>query len=95
MPETAPTDPQIALLAEQLRRTIDLLRGELHALQRSQANDAALAAHRLAQLEAQAKDHEDRLRSVQDSATQFKVLAGLATGGGLLSLISLLKVLLT
>jgi hypothetical protein len=49
---------------------------------------------RLDVLEAQAKDFENRLRQLQDSSTQFKVLASLATGGGLLSVISLLRELL-
>ncbi len=39
-------------------------------------------------------DHEQRIRGVTDAAIQFKVLAGLATGGGLLAVIALVKAIL-
>jgi hypothetical protein len=68
------------LIAEQLRHTINLLRAELK-----------MANHRLCTLERQSQDYEQRLRGLTDSATQFKVMAGLATGGGLLSVILLLR----
>lgn len=74
---------QAALIAEQLAHQIDLLRGELK-----------LAQQRLEALEARAADHETRLRSLTDGVTQFRVLAGLTTGGGLVSLIILLRELL-
>ncbi len=70
------------LLSEQLTHTLDLIRSELN-----------MVNHRLAQLEEQKKDHEARLRQLTETATQFKVLASLATGGGLLSLFSLIKML--
>lgn len=74
---------QAALIAEQLAHQVDLLRGELK-----------LAQQRLEALEARAVDHETRLRSLTDGVTQFRVLAGLTTGGGLVSLIILLRELL-
>lgn len=70
------------LLSEQLTHTLDLVRSELN-----------MVNHRLAQLEEQKKDHETRLRTLTETATQFKVLASLATGGGLLSILSLLKLI--
>jgi hypothetical protein len=74
---------QAALIAEQLAHQIDLLRGELK-----------LSQQRLEALEARAVDHETRLRTLTDGVTQFRVLAGLTTGGGLVSLIILLRELL-
>jgi hypothetical protein len=74
---------QAALIAEQLAHQIDLLRGELK-----------LAQQRLEALENRALDHETRLRTLTDGVTQFRVLAGLTTGGGLVSLIILLRELL-
>jgi hypothetical protein len=49
---------------------------------------------RLKTLEAQAVDYEKRLRELTESATQFKLLVSLAVGGGLLSLVDLLRGLL-
>ena len=69
-------------LSEQLTHTLDLVKAELR-----------MVNHRLEQLEKDREDHEARIRQLTDSATQFKVLAGLATGGGLLSIASLLKLL--
>ena len=86
-------DPATALIAEQFRRTIDLLRSENAALQRELEHTRQMYDHRISELESCTKDHETRLRTVQDSATQFKVLAGLATGGGLLSIIVLIRTL--
>ena len=48
-------------------------------------------AHRIEQLEKCKDDHETRLRAAESSATQFKMLAGLATGGGLVSIIALIR----
>jgi hypothetical protein len=88
------SDPEAELFAEQLRHTIDLLRAENQALRVELTHQKELNERRLQDLEALGKDHEQRLRLVTDSATQFKVLAGLATGGGLLSLFSLARLLL-
>ena len=74
---------QAALIAEQLAHQLDLLRGELK-----------LAQQRLETLEGRAADYEQRLRNLTDGVTQFRLLAGLATGGGLLSLVGLLRELL-
>lgn len=88
MSETTDAD----LIAEQLRHTIDLLRAEVSVVKADQAHAAAMASHRLAQLEEQARDHEQRLRLVADGVTQFKVWLGLASGtSGLVSLVALLR----
>lgn len=87
-------DAAAELLAEQLRHTIDLLRADHAALRADLAHANELANRRLASLEAQSADYEQRLRSLQDSAVQYKLMASLATGGGLLSIISLIRTLL-
>ncbi len=71
------------LIAEQISHTVDLLRAEMK-----------MVDQRLTMLEKASADYEQRLRQLTDSATQFKVLAGLATGGGLLSLIALVRAIL-
>ena len=82
MDERKQVEVEAELIAEQLRHTINLLRAELK-----------MANHRLNTLERQSQDYEQRLRALTDSATQFKVLAGLATGGGLVSLLALGKII--
>ncbi len=82
------------LVGEQLRHNFDLIKAELSRVRDQADHETELTRMRLDVLEAQAKDFENRLRQLQDSSTQFKVLASLATGGGLLSVISLLRELL-
>ena len=79
------------LIAEQLRHLVDLIKGDLKQAKTDAFHEAELTRMRLATLEEQSKDFENRLRLLQESSTQFKVLASLATGGGLLSVISLLR----
>jgi len=74
-------DTSAALLAEQLRHTVDLLRAELDSLRRTQEHERTMAYHRLACMEKRADDHEARLRAATDGVTQFKVFSGLASGG--------------
>jgi hypothetical protein len=50
-----------------------------------------MSAFRLKTLETQAVDFEKRLRDLTESATQFKLLVSLAVGGGMLSLIELIR----
>ena|SRR4030042_4990461 len=82
------------LIAEQLGHTLDLVRSELAAVQAELAHQAEMDALRLTTLEAQAADFEKRLRTLTESATQFKLLVSLAVGGGLLSLIELIRSLI-
>lgn len=81
------------LIAEQLRHTIDLLRAELNAVKAEQSHERNLFQHRIIALEKSKDDHENRLRSLQDGVTSFKVWSGLANGGA--SLISLLALFRT
>lgn len=75
------------LIAAQFSHAVDLIKAE----QRRLSETSTL---RLDALEYQVRDYETRLRDLRDSSTQFKLLVGLATGGGLLGAISLLKALL-
>lgn len=85
-------EDQAALLAEQMRRALDLMKAELNALKAQQAHDRELVRHRLSALEGRADDHELRLRSATDGVTQFKMWAGLASGGsGLMALAALIR----
>ncbi len=82
------------LIAEQLGHTLDLIKAELSSTRAEQQHDAEISQLRLKNLEAQAADFERRLRLLTESATQFKLLVSLAVGGGLLSVIELLRSLL-
>jgi len=82
------------LIAEQLGHTLDLIKAELAAIRTEQAHLTEMSAMRLKTLEAQAVDFEKRLRELTESATQFKLLVSLAVGGGMLSLVELVRGLL-
>ena len=86
---TEPAD----LIAEQLHHAIDLLRHDIDLVRMQQIHDQRLNDNRLAALERWQIDGENRIRNLTDSATQFKLLASLATGGGLLSIISLIIII--
>jgi hypothetical protein len=82
------------LIAEQLGHTLDLIKSELATTRAEQEHTTEMSFMRLKALEAQAADFEKRLRELTESATQFKLLVSLAVGGGLLSLIELVRSLL-
>jgi hypothetical protein len=88
----AGSDP--TLIAEQLAHTLDLMRAEIDKIRAEQSHQRELFEHRLHALETARDDHENRLRQVQEASTQFKFLTGLAAGGGLLSIIALIKALI-
>ena len=87
-------EAQNRLIAEQLGHTLDLIKAELAATQADQEHITEMSSLRLKTLEAQAADFEKRLRELTESATQFKLLVSLAVGGGLLSLIELIRSLI-
>ena len=87
-------ESQTSLIAEQLGHTLDLVRSEISSIQLEQAHQAEMNSLRLKILEGQASDFEKRLRDLTESATQFKLLVSLAVGGGLLSVIALLRSLI-
>jgi hypothetical protein len=82
------------LISSQLIHTIDLIRAELKLMNRNIEHYQQLTDARFNVLERSAADYESRLRKLHDIATQFKLLASLATGGGFLSLINLIKQLI-
>jgi peptidoglycan hydrolase CwlO-like protein len=90
-----PDDPAASLIAEKLSHTIDLLRVEQTNTQKELEHYKDLANHRLAELEEARKDFEARIRALQESSTQFKFLMTLGAGGGLLSIIALIKTLIS
>ena len=96
MPVVMPnsSDPKNRLIVEQLGHTLDLIKGEISSIQAEQAHQSEMYALRLKNLELQAADFEKRLRELTESSTQFKLLVSLAVGGGLLSLIELIRGLL-
>ena len=91
---TSQDDAQNRLIAGQLGHTLDLIKAELAATRAEQAHLTRLSDMRLKTLEDQATDFEKRLRELTESATQFKLLVSLAVGGGLLSVITLLRSLI-
>ena len=87
-------EAQNKLIAEQLGHTLDLIKAELTATRAEQEHITEMSTLRLKTLEAQAADFEKRLRELTESATQFKLLVSLAVGGGMLSLIELIRSLI-
>jgi len=87
-------EAQNKLIAEQLGHTLDLIKAELTATRAEQEHITEMNTLRLKTLEAQAADFEKRLRELTESATQFKLLVSLAVGGGMLSLIELIRSLI-
>lgn len=54
---------------------------------------AELTDLKLATLRADVDDHENRLRAVETTSTRSNVIFALSSGGGLISIIALLKML--
>lgn len=75
------SDSSAELVAEKLRHTLDLIKAENDALRTELSHQRELNNHRLTALETQGRDFENRIRSLQDSATTFKTWSGLANGG--------------
>ena len=85
-------DTQAALLSEQMKHAIDLLRSDLEMLQTRLDYLTEMNNLRLKTLESCSEDHETRLRAVTDGVTMFKVWTGLASGSaGLAALAALIK----
>jgi hypothetical protein len=85
-------DKTSALLAEQLRHASNLLSAQIQSLEAKVVHQSALTHQRLMMLEEQLRDHETRIRAATEGVTQFKLFAGLTSGGsGLMSLVAILK----
>ena len=88
-------DRETALLSEQIKHALDLIKADLESLQVQMNHQDEMGSHRLKKLEETANDHETRLRAVSDGVTQFKVWTGLVSGSaGLAALTALLKAFL-
>ena len=84
-----------ALLTEQMRHANHLLQSQIKTLEARLVHIQRLNDQRLAILESQIRDHEARLRTATEGVTQFKLFAGLTSGGsGLMSLAAILKAFL-
>jgi uncharacterized coiled-coil protein SlyX len=83
------------LLESRMKRAEGLLRARIQKLEVQVAHQDELMLQRLARLEEQIGDHEARLRVNTEGVTQFKLFAGLASGGsGIMSLVALIKAFL-
>jgi uncharacterized coiled-coil protein SlyX len=72
-------DPnEVRLLAEQYRRTLDLLNGRIDALQAQISHQEEIKNLRLSTLEHSQADQEARLRAVADSVVRLTTSASLA-----------------
>jgi len=56
-------------------------------------SDRALVNIRLERLETKESDHEERIRALTATATQFKTMVSLSLGGGMLSAAGLVKLI--
>jgi hypothetical protein len=93
--ETTIENPGAELLESRMKRVEGLLRARIQKLEAQVAHQDELMVQRLARLEEQINDHEARLRVNTEGVTQFKLFAGLASGGsGIMSLVAIIKAFL-
>lgn len=86
------SDPKAEIIAHQLKHTIDLLRFEISEIRKEQHHQKELYDHILQELEECTKDHEQRIRTIQEDVTRSKSIYNLASGGStFMSLIALLR----
>jgi uncharacterized coiled-coil protein SlyX len=69
---------EVRLLAEQFRRTLDLINGRIDALEARIAHNEEIASLRLSALEHSQADQETRLRSSADAVVRLTTSASLA-----------------
>jgi hypothetical protein len=84
-------DDQAALITEQVKHAMDLLKAEVETTRAISDHRQVLNDRRLDALEEQAHDHEIRIRSTTDGVTQFKLVAGLGGGGGIIAVIAMIR----
>jgi len=85
-------EEQAQLIAERQKHIIDLLRADLNLTRSNQEHEFELIRHRLNELESSTKDQEQRIRTVTDGVTSYKVTSGLASGwSSIMSIIALVK----
>jgi len=88
------TEDQLARFGERIEARLERIELLLVHHQELDNERQRMLRQVIGDLKGDVEDHEMRLRVVSEAAVQFKVLAALATGGGLLSLVTLLKALL-
>lgn len=71
-------ETEMKLIAEQIRRALDLLNARLEAIECQQQHAEALVDLRLGTLENSQSDQEARLRALADTVTRLNTAAGLA-----------------
>ena len=87
-----PSDPESEVIAHQLKHTLDLLRFDIKQIRTEQEHQRELYDHVLQELESCVKDHETRIRTIQEDVTRSKSIYNLASGGStFMSLIALLR----
>lgn len=79
---------QAALIAEQMKHALDLMRADIDTLRVQQAHNQKMTDHRLTLAEKNLLDHETRLRANTDGVTQFKLWSGTS---GLIAFAALVK----
>ena len=85
-------DTQARVIAEQITHTVDLLRFQLDAMRAEQSHIKQMSDHRLSELEECTRDHEARIRTIQEDVTRGKTAHNLAAGGStFISLVALLR----
>lgn len=85
-------DNRMDKLENDLRRQRDALDARFSRLDNELQHQRELLTSRLDGLQKSLDDHEQRLRDATEGVTQFKLFAGLASGGsGLVALVALLR----
>ncbi len=85
-------DTEVQLVAEQLKHLVDLQKSQVDTVAAELAHYHEMTDRRLQGLEKQGDDHEQRIRAAPDGVVQFKMFAGLASGGStIISILALVK----
>lgn len=92
-------DEQVRVIVEQVARLKDNLGGRFTHLENEIRHQGELVSGRMESLDEKLErlqqllaDHEQRLRTVSEGVTQFKVVSGLASGGtGIMALAAFIR----
>ena len=88
-------DPEDALIASQLKHTMDLIRFDLNNIKTTIEHNSETDNLRLNRIETLIGDHESRIRCIQKDVTKNNVVYGVTSlGSTLLSSIALLRTFL-
>ncbi len=85
-------DPEGALIASQLKHTMDLIRFDLDKIKTTIVHNSKTDDLRLDRIESLIGDHETRIRCIQKDVTKNNVVYGVTSlGSSLLSSIALIR----